>query len=364
MSSPLDTASPDTASVDAASAETASVDTASADAIAALSRMVFRPWDSQIIATAVRFELAERLSAGPRTGAGLAADLGADPDTFDRFLSACAVLGVVERDSSGRYALTAAGRYLESNPVFRNMLMMNAGHGMWSRMSRLHETVLTGRPVVDDAGEDLYGYYAHNPRERAWHAGAMAGLSVDAGENIATHVDLTPYSTIVDIGGSLGVLLSRLLKAAPHAKGTLFDLPGIVERARAKTFDADVAERLSFVEGSFFTDPPPPADLYIIKQVLCDWGDEDAARILTNVFRSAPPGSRLVVVEWVRPGGPEPSNLDLMSLCLQVVTGGRARTEADFVRLLEGVGYRYESCDTVPSTVSPRPWNLLRATRP
>jgi O-methyltransferase domain len=339
--------------------------TASADAVQALSRIVFRPWDSQIVATAVRFDLADRLADGPRTSADLAADLGADPATFDRFLRSCAVLGLVETVGPDGFALTALGQVLESNNgVFRSMVLMNTTHGMWSRMARLHETVLTGQPVVDDAGEDLYGYYARSPHERGWHADAMAGLSVDAGQNIAAHYDFTPYSTIVDVGGSLGVLLSRILAAAPHAKGVVFDLPAIVARARRTPPAGAVGGRLDFTEGSFFTDRLPPADLYLIKQVLCDWGDDDAARILANCFRSAPSGSRLVVVEWVRPAGPEPSSLDLMSLCLQVVTGGRARTESDFVRLIEGAGYQYESCVTVPSTVSPRPWNLLQAIRP
>ncbi|MEV5708046.1 methyltransferase [Actinoallomurus sp. NPDC052274] len=330
-----------------------------------LNRIVFRPWDAQILSAAVRFDLAGRLSGGPRTAADLAAEIEADPGSFGRFLGACATLGVVQRDADGRYALTAVGEYLRTGDGgLGNVILMNTTPGIWNRAARLHESVLTGRMVLDEAGENLYEYYGHHPQERSWHAAAMADLSIDAGEVIAEHYDLSAYSTIVDVGGSWGVLLSRVLRAAPHAKGMVFDLPGIVEGGREATAGSDVADRLSFVEGSFFADAPPAGDLYIIKQVLCDWGDEDVARILASCYRGAPPGSRLVVIDWVRPSGPEPSDVDSMSVGLQVVTGGRVRTEEEFVGLIEGAGFRFDSTVTLPSRVIPRPWYLLQAYRP
>jgi SAM-dependent methyltransferase len=331
-----------------------------------LTQIVFRPWDFQIVATAVRFELAERLAAGPRTSADLAAELGAHPETFELFLLTCGLLGLVERDGENGFALTELGASLGGGGgALQNMTMMNMGEGMWNRMGRLHETVLTGHPVRDAQGDDLYGYYEHNQRERAWHAAAMADFSVDAGRGLAEHYDFSPYAEIVDVGGSLGVLLSHVLGAAPQARGTVFDVPDIVERGRAAAVDAaPPADRIDFVEGNFFEDAPPPADLYLMKQVLCDWSDENAARILANVHRGAPSGSRLAVVDWTRPAGPEPDHIDMMSLCLQVVTGGRVRTEAEFAALIEGAGFRFESAVTVPSGLNPRPWTVLQAVRP
>ncbi|MDQ0758971.1 methyltransferase [Streptomyces canus] len=330
-----------------------------------LSQIVFRPWDCQVVATAVRFEIPERLASGPRKSAELAVAIGADPATFTRFLDACAILGLVESDGEGTYTLTELGGTLaRGSGPFPAMALMNMGEGMWNRMAKLHETILTGRPAKDDRGEDLYQHYDHHPEERLWHAEAMADLSNDAGRALAAGFDFGPYHRIVDIGGSLGILLSHILTGAPHAHGTVFDLPAVVERGRAARADSPVADRLDFFGGSFFEDAPPSADLYLIKQVLCDWGDEDGARILRNSLRNAPSGSRLLVVEWTRPAGGQPDHLDLMSLCLQTVTGGRARTEDEFITLIESVGFRYEKTTPVPSATSPRPWQVLQAVRP
>lgn len=330
-----------------------------------LSQIVFRPWDCQVVATAVRFELPERLADGPRKGTELAAELGAHRETFERFLGACGVLGLVSADGRGSYELTELGATLArgASPL-PNMALMNMGAGMWNRMARLHETIITGLPAKDDRGEDLYEHYRHHPEERVWHADAMADLSHDAGRSLAAHYDLSSFATVVDIGGSLGVLLSHLLPAAPGTRGVVFDLPPVVERGRAARADSPVADRLDFAAGSFFEDAPPSGDLYLIKQVLCDWGDDDAARILANCFRHAPAGSRLAVIDWTRPSTSEPDHLDLMSLCLQTVTGGRARTEEEYVALIESVGYRYDTTLSVPSATSPRPWQVLQAVRP
>ncbi|MBB4686774.1 methyltransferase [Amycolatopsis jiangsuensis] len=244
------------------------------------------------------------------------------------------------------------------------MALMQMGEGMWNRMARLHETVLTGRPVHDDRGEELYDYYVRHPQERGWHAAAMADLTDDAGTALAEQYDFAPYQEIVDIGGSMGLLLSKILPAAAHANGTVVDRPQIVEQARANAGAYGLGDRLSFTGGDFFASDLPRGDLYLLKTVLCDWGDENASRILANAFRCTPPGGRLAVIDWVRPAGPEPSELDIMSISLEVVTGGRIRTEAEFVTLIESVGYRFDSAVTVASRERSRPWYVLQATRP
>ncbi|MFA1548306.1 methyltransferase [Actinomadura chokoriensis] len=330
-----------------------------------LSRIVFRPWEPQIISTFVRFEMADRLAGGSRTVGDLAGELAAHHDSLGRFLRSCVVLELLETDDGETFGITELGRLLCSREAgMRNIVMMNFTPGIWNRAGRLHETVMTGKTVLDDKGEDLYDYYRHTPDERAWHAAAMADLAGDAGAAIAEHHDLGGVSTVVDVGGSLGVLLSSLLERAPDVTGTVFDLPGIVESGREWIAGKPVADRLSYVGGSFFEDVPPPADLYLLKQVLCDWGDEDSARILDSIYRGAPAGSRLVVIEWMRPDGNEPSEFDSMSLGLQTVTGGRVRTEREFVGLLEGAGFKFESTVSLPSALLPRPWHLIQAVRP
>lgn len=55
------------------------------------------------------------------------------------------------------------------------------------------------------------------------------------------------FKTIGDIGGGNGHLLRSVLDATPHAKGVLFDLPHVIEQAKAAP-----SERIAFHSGNFF----------------------------------------------------------------------------------------------------------------
>jgi C-methyltransferase len=107
---------------------------------------------------------------------------------------------------------------------------------------------------------------------------------------VAEAYDFSPFATIADIGGGRGHLLKLVLDRAPHARGVLFDLPHVVA-------EAEPAPRLTLAPGSFFADELPRANAYLLMDLLHDWDDADAARILQAVRRAASSGAKLLIVE-------------------------------------------------------------------
>ena len=106
--------------------------------------------------------------------------------------------------------------------------------------------------------------------------------------------------------------------------------------------DAVAGSRLTFAPGSFFDDALPVADTYLLMDLIHDWDDADAARILTAVRRAAPVGARLLIIETLvaeRPGPHFGKTLDIIMLA---VTGGKERTRTQFQRLLEVAGFGME----------------------
>jgi hypothetical protein len=107
-----------------------------------------------------------------------------------------------------------------------------------------------------------------------------------------------------------------------------------------------VAGRVSVVGGSFFEDVPPGADLYVLRRILHDWEDGEAAAILRSVRRAMGPGARLAVVG--PPGEDEVTKFrDLLML---VSPGGRERTEPEWEALLAASGF--ELVGTTPASAS------------
>jgi hypothetical protein len=99
-----------------------------------------------------------------------------------------------------------------------------------------------------------------------------------------------------------------------------------------------VTERFRFVAGDFFQGVPE-ADLYVLKTVLHDWDDAQAARILRRCREAMGERGRVLVVEGLLPerAAGESHRGDVMML---VEMGGRERTEAGYRALLATAGLR------------------------
>jgi hypothetical protein len=90
---------------------------------------------------------------------------------------------------------------------------------------------------------------------------------------------------------------------------------------------------------NFFHEVPSGADAYILASILHDWPDEAAVRILRACRAAMPSHGSLLLIEQVL-GEP---NTDLVfsaesDITMMVLLGGKERTRASFVALLEAAG--------------------------
>jgi len=149
--------------------------------------------------------------------------------------------------------------------------------------------------------------------------------------------DFAPFQTLVDVGGGQGSTLAAILQSQPSLRGVLLDLPTVVANP-SPLAEAGVADRCEVVGDDMFRQVPA-ADGYLIKRVLMDWGDEQAATILTNCAAAMTDTGKVLVVEMLLAPGNDfsPSkSFDLLMLLNQ--PGGRIRTKAQFQALFMAAG--------------------------
>jgi hypothetical protein len=106
--------------------------------------------------------------------------------------------------------------------------------------------------------------------------------------------------------------------------------------------DAAAAPRLTLTPGSFFADPLPVADTYLLMDLVHDWDDADAARILAAVRRVAPAGARLLIIETLVAEQPGPHFGKTLDIIMLAVTGGKERTRTQYEHLLDAAGFGIE----------------------
>jgi hypothetical protein len=88
------------------------------------------------------------------------------------------------------------------------------------------------------------------------------------------------------------------------------------------------------VAGSFFDPLPPGADAYLVSDIVHDWDDDHARRILARCHEAAAPDAAVVVIEPVRNQGSETAIDLFMLMCF----AGRERTVAELTALAADSG--------------------------
>lgn len=268
----------------------------------------------------------------------LADELGVDADALGRVLRALAAHGVfeVELPAVGH---SDASRLLRSDhPMSMGPFAHMMGLPMcWEALTALTGTVETGRAgilALDDDG--LFAYLRHQPDERAIFDRAMTAKShADIGCLLGAY-DFGAHGTVADVGGGRGHLLQAITERHPNVKALLVELPEVIE-AVAMEQTAGAATQL--VSADFFADDLPVADAYVLMEVIHDWDDEDAVRILSNIRRSAPDHGVVLLVETVLMDRPGPDAARTLDIIMLTVTGGRERTPAQYQAIFDAAGF-------------------------
>ena len=312
---------------------------------AAMFRLITGFWVSQAVGVAAALGIADQLEGGPRHGDDLARAVGADPDALQRLLRMLASLGVFAEVAPGTFGQTPLSETLRSDVPgsLRAYAMMQCAPGRWLPWGRLLDSIRSGRPMAREAlGMEHFAYYAQHPDEAAFFNAGMAEVSAWAAGVVLRVYDFSRTRVVADVGGGHGSLLAAILRAAPGARGILFDLPRVIATARPGIAAQGLADRCELVAGDFFEAVPEGADLHLLQQVVHNWDDAEAARLLGNCHRALPPGGKLVLVEMIVPSDNRPSEAHLMDLNMLVNLGGRQRTEAEYRSLLQAAGFRME----------------------
>jgi hypothetical protein len=227
---------------------------------------------------------ADAIGPGGATPDAIAARTGLTADALDRILRLLAAHEVFAHGPGGTYRHTPASELLRSDhpSSIRSYVRMAGMPAYWDRFTELPSTARAGHSRYDMAG--LVEYYAAHPEESAIFNAAMVSKARTTLPAIAAAYDFSGFGTIVDVGGGRGHLLQAILERTSNPRGILFELPHVIA-------DAEASPRITLVAGDLFVDALPAADAYLLMDVIHDWDDRDAARILAAVRRAANPQS-------------------------------------------------------------------------
>jgi len=323
---------------------------------------------THLLRAAAQLRLAELLAAGPASAEELAARAGVDAESLRRVLRGLVTLGVFSRQRDGRFRNNRMSLALlpEAPVSLRDGALYFGSASQLLAWGELERIICGGSGGSGGAGgsggdsgfESAHGmstweWFEHHPEECAAFAGTMVAMTRLYAPGVATAYPFGELRRLCDVGGGHGDLLAEVLLRHPHLAAVLLDTASVLATARPFLAARGVLERVELLAGSFFDAVPAGCDAYLLKNILHDWDDRRAARILDNCRRVMQPGQRVLAVEAVvepdstRGLGPL-SDLQMMVVC----SGGRERSRAEYARLFEQAGLRLRRVVPSPGPMS------------
>jgi len=295
---------------------------------------------SKTMFTALSLGVFDQLAAGPREGPDIATATRTDPDTCARLLDACVALGLLARQGAAYANSATAQAYL-----FRGSPSTLAGYIQYSNdvlyplWGNLEDAIREGTHRWKQTyGLDgpLFSHFYRTPESRREFLLGMHGFGLLSSPAVVAAFDLTRFTRLVDLGGGTGHLPVSAAARYEGMQVAVFDLPAVIGNAREFT----AGSRVELIEGDFFIDPLPSADLYALGRILHDWSEPKIRTLLTKIHAALPAGGGLLIAEKLLADDlAGPVHAHMQSLNMLVCTEGRERSLAQYTRLLTEAGF-------------------------
>ena len=300
---------------------------------------------SKVMFTAAKLGVFDALKGKSRTPAELAATLGLDPDATERLLAACRALGLLKAHG-GHYANTpSADAYLTSDSPSRMLGYANYSDTvLWNLWAHLDDGIREGTHRWQQAyGWDgpIFSSFFKTPAAMREFLMGMHGFGLLSSPVVVNAVDLSPFTTLVDLGGATGHLTVAACRRWPNLRGVVFDLPVAIPLADEVIAATEVKTRIHTAAGDFFAGDLPRGDLYAVGRILHDWTEAKIHTLLARVFDALPSGGGLLIAEkLLHDDKSGPAAALLQSLNMLLCTEGKERSLSEYADLLTGHGFR------------------------
>ncbi len=325
----------------------------------ALLQMVNACMISQALYVVAKLGVADLLADGPKSSDEIAKAVDCHPPSVYRVLRSVAGVGVFAEGEDGRFELTPMGDLLRSDTEdsVQGWTIIRGEPFVWRPWGEILTSVKTGGSAFNHVfGKGPFDYLGENQDVARMFDIAMRSISHGKYEAVAEAYDFSGVETLVDVGGGNGGMMTAILKANTRLKGTIAELPHVVEHAKERIAEAGLTERCECVPVDMF-ESVPASDAYILGNVIHDWDDERSITILSNCRKAMPDDGRVLLVELVLTPGNEFHLGKLIDVEMLVMTdGGLERTEAGYQKLFESAGLRLHAVHETPT-----PWSIVEA---
>ena len=312
-------------------------------------------WASKVLLTAVKFKLFTHLA---KQGSMPASEIKTlfklnctDRHLFD-FLDTLTSFGFLKREglletASYSNSLDTDTFLDKAKPSYIGGILEMMNHRLYGFWGNLEAGLQTGhaQSEIKNGEESLFDTLYKSPELLEEFINAMSGIQIGNFMALAQNFDFSKSKTLLDVGGSAGMLSLMVAKHQPHMKCSTFDLPPVEPFANATIQKFQLVDRVKAVNGDFFNDVFPKADIITMGNILHDWNEENKLMLIQKAYDALPEGGAFIAVENVIDNDRRQNAFGMMmSLNMLIETAhGFDYTLADFDKWAKQIGFKSTS---------------------
>lgn len=289
--------------------------------------------------------LYQYLATNPSDESELCRALAIAPRPGHVLLTLLASLGLVIRDHQGLYRLTPLAREhllpdspwslvpcfdaLKDRPTCQAMLkVLRTGWPL-------------GRPDPDTAETPSWSESMDEEAFAEYFLGAIDSRNAYLAHAVAERLDLGGGNRLLDIGGGSGIYACALARRHPGLVATILEKAPVDAVARRAIERRGLSNRVAVEAGDMLAGRLPAGhDVHLCSNVIHDWDESEARRLLRASFAALPAGGRIVIHDALLDGdGTGPAEVAQYSVLLMAFTAGRCYSVQEVRSLLDEAGF-------------------------
>jgi 3-hydroxy-5-methyl-1-naphthoate 3-O-methyltransferase len=250
---------------------------------------------SQTLFTFAELKIPDLLAHREMSANELAEKLGIHPLAMERFLNACAAIGLLRRH----------GDFFANSDLTKNLLVEGGENYLGGQLKRYqNRSYPQWEKLTEHLRDWKYGAGVDkNPEADDQGAEAMAeqhNLALLHGHALAESFDFSGFSQLLDLGGGSGAMSIALCEKLPHLRATVFDLPENIAKAEEMIAEKNLQKRIKCVGGDILKDDlPEDFDVALLANLLAVFDAETNKELFGKIYEKLPAGGAALVSGWI-----------------------------------------------------------------
>ncbi|MCF6156455.1 MAG: methyltransferase domain-containing protein [Candidatus Brocadia sp.] len=253
-------------------------------------------WKSQILFTAVEFDIFTLINKGRLTAKEISQAIHTNERATEMLLNALVSLEILAKEENSYKNSHLSDPYLIKGKPHYLGDFIHHFHNMTDNWAMLRETIETGKPVsLKDLPEEVD---SHDLRD---FITAMHNIASVKAEELCRKIDLKRSKKLLDIAGGPGTYAIALAKANPHLHAVVFDLGHVIKLTREFITAADMEDRVSTQAGNCLGDTfgENTYDAILASNLLHIYNPANNTMILRKCWDALREGGQVIIHEFV-----------------------------------------------------------------